>query len=69
VSVQTIGLFIPLALAILAPIVLNIFLYHLFLAPAGIVVAIILLFVYLVLIAAYSRAYYALFKFKTNIAK
>jgi putative oxidoreductase len=61
------GLFIPLALVILAPIVLNIFLYHLYIAPAGIVVALPLLLVYLTLMTAYSRIYYALFKLKTNI--
>ena len=37
-----VGLFVPLALAILAPIVLNILLFHLFLAPAGIPVALML---------------------------
>lgn len=56
------GLFIPLTLAILSPIIVNIFLYHLFLAPAGIVVAIIIVIIYLSLITAYSKAYYTLFK-------
>jgi uncharacterized membrane protein YphA (DoxX/SURF4 family) len=65
----TTGLFVPLALAILAPIILNIFLYHLFLAPAGIVVAILILLIYVALIAAYSTTYYALLKLKANIAK
>jgi putative oxidoreductase len=63
----TMGIFIPLALVILAPIIVNIFLYHLYLAPAGIVIAISLLLVYLALITAYSRTYYALFKLKVNI--
>lgn len=64
-----VSLFVPLALAILAPIVLNIFLYHVYLAPAGIVVAIILLSIYLALIAVYSKAYHALFKHKVNITE
>ena len=35
-----IGKFVPLALVILAPVILNIFLVHLFLAPQGIPVAV-----------------------------
>src|ERR1700731_1357691 len=30
-----VGLFVPLALALLAPIIVNIFLFHVFLAPDG----------------------------------
>lgn len=43
------GFFVPLALVILAPIMLNIFLVHAFLAPSGLVLAIImgLLMIYL----------------------
>lgn len=37
-----VGMFVPLALAMLAPIIINIFLFHLFLAPTGIPVALIL---------------------------
>jgi len=37
-----VGLFVPLALAMLAPIIINILLFHVFLAPAGIPVALIL---------------------------
>ena len=37
-----VGLFVPLALAMLAPIIVNILLFHLFLAPVGIPVALIL---------------------------
>ena len=36
------GMFVPLALVVLAPIVLNIFLVHLFLMPEGLVMAVIL---------------------------
>lgn len=36
------GFFVPLALVVLAPIVLNIFLVHLFLVPEGLVMAIVL---------------------------
>ncbi|MBO9668377.1 MAG: DoxX family protein, partial [Bdellovibrio sp.] len=43
------GMFVPLALVILAPVMLNIFLVHAFLAPSGLVLATILglLMVYL----------------------
>jgi uncharacterized membrane protein YphA (DoxX/SURF4 family) len=37
-----VGLFVPLALAMLAPIIVNILLFHLFLAPTGIPVALTL---------------------------
>lgn len=36
------GCFVPLALVVLAPIVLNIFLVHAFLAPEGLVLAIVI---------------------------
>lgn len=36
------GFFVPLALVVLAPVVLNIFLVHAFLAPSGLVVATVL---------------------------
>lgn len=36
------GQFVPLALVVLAPIVLNIFLTHLFLAPSGLPVAVLI---------------------------
>ena len=36
------GLFVPLALVILAPIVINIFLVHLFLQPSGLPIALVL---------------------------
>ncbi|MES3039515.1 MAG: DoxX family membrane protein [Bdellovibrionota bacterium] len=62
-----IGIFVPLALVVLAPIVLNIFLVHLFLAPEGLAVAIIvgLLTVYLAFFAEpYASTIKQLFKKK-----
>jgi uncharacterized membrane protein YphA (DoxX/SURF4 family) len=35
------GLYVPLALALLAPVIVNIFLFHLFLVPSGLPVAIV----------------------------
>lgn len=37
------GVYVPLALTVLAPIVVNIFLFHLFLAPGGMAVSVALL--------------------------
>ncbi len=51
------GLYVPLALTILAPVVLNIFLFHLFLAPSGMPIAIAVLA--LELFSAWTyRSYY-----------
>jgi len=52
-----VGLFAPLAVAILAPIVVNIFLFHLFLAPEGIPLAIMLAAFEASLAWAYRDAY------------
>lgn len=60
-----IGWFVPLALVILAPISINIFLVHAFLAPEGIVIAILigLLMIYLSFFSPpYSPKIKALFK-------
>ena len=59
------GRYVPLALVILAPVVLHIFLAHLFLAPGGLLMAavIALLTAYLAFFAKpYSNAIKALFK-------
>ena len=52
-----VGLFVPLALAMLAPIVVNILLFHLFFAPAGIPVALMLVAFEVSLAWAYRDAY------------
>ena len=36
-----VGRFVPLALALLAPVVVNIFLFHVFLEPSGLVIALL----------------------------
>jgi hypothetical protein len=62
------GRFVPLALTVLAPIVVNIVAFHLFLAPAGLAlpIVIVLLGVYL---AWTERAVYApLFHLRTEAA-
>lgn len=53
---------IPLTLVVLTPIVINIFFYHLFLALAGLPIAILLLLAHISLIIAYFPAYQTLLK-------
>ncbi len=59
------GMFVPLALVVLAPIVLNIFMVHAFMEPSGLPVAVVigLLTVYLAFFAKpYSGPIRALFR-------
>ena len=61
------GFFVPLALVVLAPIILNIFLTHLFMAPSGLVLATVLglLEIYLAFFASpYKEAIRPLFSKK-----
>ncbi len=51
------GLFVPLALVLLAPVVVNIIAFHLFLAPSGTGMAISVLVVEVYLVWAYRRAF------------
>ena len=58
--------FVPLALALLAPVVVNILLFHVFLAPSGIPVAIVVLAVELFLAWAYRGAFRSMLAFRTK---
>jgi uncharacterized membrane protein YphA (DoxX/SURF4 family) len=49
--------FVPLALALIAPVVVNIVAFHIFLEPSGLVVAIVVLILELYLAWAYRTAY------------
>jgi uncharacterized membrane protein YphA (DoxX/SURF4 family) len=49
--------FVPLALALLAPVILNIVAFHVFLAPEGLIIAIVLLAFEIALAWAYRSAY------------
>jgi uncharacterized membrane protein YphA (DoxX/SURF4 family) len=51
------GRFVPLALAVLAPIVINIVLFHAFLAPAGLPLAIVVLALELFLAWSHRSVY------------
>ena len=52
-----VGVFVPLALTLLAPIILNIVLFHIFLAPAGLPVALIVAVLELSLVWAYRDSF------------
>jgi putative oxidoreductase len=58
------GRYVPLALVLLAPIIVNIFLFHLFLAPGGIVLAIIIVGLALYLGHSYRADYKPILKKK-----
>jgi uncharacterized membrane protein YphA (DoxX/SURF4 family) len=49
--------FVPLALALIAPIVINIVAFHLFLAPSGLPLAVVVLVLEVCLVWAYRKAY------------
>lgn len=60
------GQFVPLALVVLAPIIVNIFLVHAFMAPAGLVTALVVgvLEIYLAFFSPYKASILPLFRRK-----
>ncbi len=52
-----IGLFIPLALALLAPVLVNIFLFHVFMAPSGLPLALVVIAFELFLVWVHRDAF------------
>lgn len=58
------GLFVPLAIVVLFPITVNIVCVHLFLAPEGMPMALIILLVHLYLAYSYKESYKNLFQIK-----
>lgn len=52
--------FVPLALALIAPIVVNIVAFHVFLAPSGLPLAVVVLALEVYLAWAYRSAYHAM---------
>ncbi|MBV8054122.1 MAG: DoxX family protein [Deltaproteobacteria bacterium] len=55
------GIFAPFALVLIAPVIVNIFMFHLFLAPGGLPMAVILVALELTLAWQYRWAYGAMF--------
>ena len=58
--------FVPLALALLAPVVVNIVAFHVFLAPSGLVLALVVLVLELHLAWAYRNAFRPMLKLRTQ---
>jgi hypothetical protein len=58
--------FVPLALAVLAPIVVNILFFHAFLAPSGLLVPLVILVLELFLAYCYRDAFAPMLKAKTE---
>lgn len=61
------GRFVPLTLAVLAPIVINIVAFHLFLAPAGLALPIAVLAAELYLAWAYRAAFVPMLRARTPL--
>lgn len=57
--------FVPLALALIAPVVVNIFAFHVFLSPSGLAVAIVVVALELYLVWAYRNAYRPMLAMRT----
>jgi uncharacterized membrane protein YphA (DoxX/SURF4 family) len=55
------GIFVPLGLVLLAPVLVNIILYHIFLAPSGVGMAIVVCLLELIVAWQYRRAFDSLF--------
>jgi putative oxidoreductase len=55
------GILVPFGLVILAPVIVNIFMFHLFLAPGGLPIAIVFVAFELILAWQYRWAYAAIF--------
>jgi hypothetical protein len=64
-----VGLYVPLALALLAPILVNIFLFHIFLAPDGIPLAIIVVAIEVFLVWAYRDSYAPMLRARVSPAE
>ncbi|MDB4945908.1 MAG: hypothetical protein JWP97_5442 [Labilithrix sp.] len=62
-----VGRFVPLALALLAPIVVNIFLFHAFLAPAGIILPIVVVALEVFLAWSYRAAFRPMLASRTPV--
>ena len=61
-----VGMYVPLALILLAPIVVNIFLFHLFLDPAGMAISVLLVALEGFLAWAYCDSYSGVLKAKAT---
>ena len=63
------GFFVPLGLTLLGPVIVNILLFHIFLEPQGLGIAILVSALALFLLWAYRSAFAGLLHFRPPIAK
>ena len=56
-----VGYYVPLALVLLGPIIVNILLYHIFLLPAGIVLALVATALWFIVFYAYRQYFSGIF--------
>ncbi|MFI5239003.1 MAG: hypothetical protein ACHQQP_04270, partial [Gemmatimonadales bacterium] len=61
--------FVPLALAVLAPVIVNIVLFHAFLYPAGAIMAGITTLLYLYLVWTYRSVYAAMLAMRVDTSR
>ncbi len=54
------GQFVPLGLTVLGPVIVNIIAFHLFLAPAGLVIALVVLILWILAAWPYRARFFAL---------
>ena len=62
------GIYVPLALVVLAPVILNIVLFHLFLAPGGMLLPVVILILELGLAYHYRSAWDGVLQKKADIS-
>jgi uncharacterized membrane protein YphA (DoxX/SURF4 family) len=63
------GLFVPLALALLAPVIVNIVAFHLFLAPAGLPIPLAILAAEIYLAWTYRAAFAPMLRLRTPLTQ
>jgi len=63
------GRYVPLGLVLIAPVTVNIFLFHLFLDPKGLGVAVVLVLLNLYLGWAYRRSFASVLALKTDLSE
>ncbi len=59
-----VGVFVPLSLVVLAPVIIQILFFHLFLAPGGLLLAVVLAVLELSLLWSYRDSYRSLLKMR-----
>ena len=58
--------YVPLALTLLAPVIVNIFFFHVFMSPAGLPMAIIVIILWIIIAISVKSAFAGLFQQKVS---